>query len=158
MSELPTGTVTFLFTDVEGSTRLLEEHGERYADLLEEHRRVLRAAFARHADVEVDTQADAFFVAFSSAADALAAADEAQRQLELLRAHWLLQLACSERCVDLTGGSTRSPRRPTARDSARATCTSPAAHAPPGTPTRTARRSGSPKESAFASAAADGSR
>jgi hypothetical protein len=94
---------------IKGSTRLLEEHGERYADLLE-HRRVLGAAFARHADVEVDTQADAFFVAFSSAADALAAADEAQRQLELL-AHWLLQLACSERCVDLTGGSTRSPRR-----------------------------------------------
>jgi predicted ATPase/class 3 adenylate cyclase len=79
---LPAGTVTFLFTDVEGSTRLLQEHGEAYAELLAEHRRALREAFARHDGVEVDTQGDAFFVAFARASDALAAATEAQRSLE----------------------------------------------------------------------------
>src|SRR5512133_3075059 len=79
---LPAGTVTFLFTDVEGSTRLLQEHGEAYAGLLSDHRRVLRDAFALHDGVEVDTQGDAFFVAFARASDALAAATEAQRSLE----------------------------------------------------------------------------
>jgi predicted ATPase len=74
---LPTGTVTFLFTDVEGSTRLLHELGERYADALAEHRRVLREAFERHGGVEVDTQGDAFFVAFPKASAALSAATEA---------------------------------------------------------------------------------
>jgi predicted ATPase/class 3 adenylate cyclase len=78
---LPAGTVTFLFTDVEGSTRLLHEHGAAYADLLAEHRRALRDAFARHSGVEVDTQGDAFFVAFSRAAEAAAAAADAQRAL-----------------------------------------------------------------------------
>src|SRR5437868_3689491 len=82
MSELPTGTVTFLFTDIEGSTRLLHELGDAYADALAEHRRVLREAFARHGGVEVDTQGDAFFVAFARATDALAAAAEVQRALE----------------------------------------------------------------------------
>jgi predicted ATPase/class 3 adenylate cyclase len=81
-SDLPTGTVTFLFTDVEGSTRLLHEHGAGYADLLAEHRRVLRDAFATHAGVEVDTQGDAFFVAFARATDAVAAADEARHALD----------------------------------------------------------------------------
>jgi class 3 adenylate cyclase len=79
--DLPSGTVTFLFTDVEGSTRLLREHGARYAQLLAEHRRALRDAFARHAGVEVDTQGDAFFVVFTRAADAVAAADEARKAL-----------------------------------------------------------------------------
>jgi predicted ATPase/Tfp pilus assembly protein PilF len=82
MSELPTGTTTFLFTDIEGSTRLLQEHGEGYAELLVEHRRVLREVFARHGGVEVDTEGDAFFVAFASARKAVAAAKEAQRLLE----------------------------------------------------------------------------
>jgi predicted ATPase/class 3 adenylate cyclase len=82
MRELPTGTVTFLFTDVEGSTRLLHEFGpERYAEALAEHRRLLRKAFTRHKGVEVDTQGDAFFVAFADAGDALAAAAEAQSAL-----------------------------------------------------------------------------
>jgi hypothetical protein len=81
---LPTGTVTFLFTDVEGSTKLLYELGpERYRDVLSEHRRVLRDAFRRHGGVEVDTQGDAFFVAFASAPGALAAAREAQEALEV---------------------------------------------------------------------------
>jgi predicted ATPase len=75
--ELPSGTVTFLFTDVEGSTRLLDELGaEAYAEALAEHRRVLRAAFAAHGGVEVDTQGDAFFVAFPTAPGALHAAGE----------------------------------------------------------------------------------
>jgi predicted ATPase/class 3 adenylate cyclase len=72
---LPTGTVTFLFTDVEGSTKLLHELGsEGYAEALAEHRRILREAFAAHGGVEVDTQGDAFFVAFPTAPGALAAA------------------------------------------------------------------------------------
>jgi class 3 adenylate cyclase len=66
MRELPAGTVTFLFTDVEGSTRLLHELGDGYAAVLAEHRRVLRDAFARHGGVEVDTQGDAFFVLAAS--------------------------------------------------------------------------------------------
>ena len=73
--------MTFLFTDVEGSTRLLHEHGERYAELLSEHRRVLRDAFARHGGVEVDTQGDAFFVAFARASDAIGAASGGQAAL-----------------------------------------------------------------------------
>src|SRR3954453_12403054 len=76
MRDLPSGTVPFLFTDLEGSTRLLHEHGPAYADLLAEHRRHLRAAVAGHAGVEVDTQGDAFFVAFAEAEDALATAAE----------------------------------------------------------------------------------
>ena len=75
---LPSGTVTFLFTDIEGSTKLLHELGaEAYSDAVAEHRRILRAAFARHGGVEVDTQGDAFFVAFPSAPGALKAAQEA---------------------------------------------------------------------------------
>ncbi|HSC90594.1 MAG TPA: adenylate/guanylate cyclase domain-containing protein [Gaiellaceae bacterium] len=81
--ELPTGTVTFLFTDVEGSTRLLQELGaDAYADALTQHRRALREAFRRHEGVEVDTQGDSFFVAFSTAPAAIAAAAEAQQALE----------------------------------------------------------------------------
>ena len=84
MRELPGGTVTFLFTDIEGSTRLLEELGaERYAEQLAGHRQVLREAFASHGGVEVDTQGDAFFVAFPTAPGALAAACEAQEALAI---------------------------------------------------------------------------
>ena len=81
MRELPSGTVTFLFTDIEGSTKLLHELGDAYAEALAEHRRVLRSAFAAHGGAEVDTQGDAFFVAFARAADALAAAREGQASL-----------------------------------------------------------------------------
>src|SRR5947199_4324539 len=81
MRELPSGTVTFLFTDIEGSTKLLHELGDAYADALAEHRRALRAAFEAHGGVEVDTQGDAFFVAFGRAGDALAAAREGQEAL-----------------------------------------------------------------------------
>jgi predicted ATPase/class 3 adenylate cyclase len=79
--ELPTGVVTLLFTDVEGSTKLLREIGDGYADALHEHRRVLRAAFEAHQGVEVDTQGDAFFVAFARASDAVGAVVDAQRGL-----------------------------------------------------------------------------
>jgi len=79
---LPTGTVTFLFTDIEGSTRLLHELGDRYAEVLADHRRTLREAIAANAGVEVDTQGDAFFVAFSRASDAVEAAAQAQRSLD----------------------------------------------------------------------------
>jgi predicted ATPase len=79
--ELPRGTVTFLFTDIEGSTRLLHELGDRYAEVLAEHRRVLREAFDRHGGAEVDTQGDAFFYAFARAADAVAAAAAGQAAL-----------------------------------------------------------------------------
>ena len=80
--DLPTGTVTFLFTDIEGSTRLLAELGSRYADALAEHHRLIRAAVGRHGGVEFGTQGDALFVAFSDANDALDAAEDAQRALE----------------------------------------------------------------------------
>jgi predicted ATPase/class 3 adenylate cyclase len=78
---LPSGVVTFLFTDIEGSTRLLHELGDAYAAALHEHRRILREAFEAHGGVEVDTQGDAFFVAFARATDAVAAAADAQRGL-----------------------------------------------------------------------------
>jgi class 3 adenylate cyclase len=75
MADLPSGTVTFLFTDVEGSTKLLHELGaEAYAEALAEHRRVIREACAAHGGVEVDTQGDAFFFAFPRAPGAIAAA------------------------------------------------------------------------------------
>jgi predicted ATPase/class 3 adenylate cyclase len=80
--ELPSGVVTLLFTDVEGSTRLLHELGaEAYGAALNEHRRVLRSCFDEHEGVEVDTQGDAFFVAFARATDAVAAAADGQRAL-----------------------------------------------------------------------------
>jgi predicted ATPase/DNA-binding SARP family transcriptional activator len=75
------GTVTFLFTDIEGSTSLLHALGERYAETLAVHRRLLRRASARHDGTEVDSQGDAFFFAFASARDAVAAALDAQRLL-----------------------------------------------------------------------------
>jgi predicted ATPase len=80
--DLPIGTVTFLFTDVEGSTRLLREIGaEPYAEALTDHRRVLREAFTTHGGVEVDTQGDAFFVAFPTVPGAVDAAAEATERL-----------------------------------------------------------------------------
>jgi predicted ATPase len=80
--DLPSGTVTFLFTDIEGSTKLLHELGpDGYAQALVEHRRIVREAFGAHGGVEVDTQGDAFFVAFPTAPGALAAAQQARDAL-----------------------------------------------------------------------------
>ncbi len=78
----PTGTVTFMFSDIDSSTRLLAELGrECYAGVLDEHRRLLRAAFAAHGGYEVDCEGDSFFVAFQSAREAAAASAEAQQAL-----------------------------------------------------------------------------
>ena len=81
MREFPTGTITLLFTDIEGSTRLLQQLGERYTSLLDACRFLLRTAFLQFHGYEVDTQGDAFFVAFARASDAVAAAVAAQRAL-----------------------------------------------------------------------------
>jgi predicted ATPase/class 3 adenylate cyclase len=82
VATLPTGTVTFLFTDIEGSTTLLQRLGDhQYADIIAEHRRLLHAAFAEGNGRVVDTQGDAFLVAFSRARDAVGTAVAAQRAL-----------------------------------------------------------------------------
>ena len=81
MAELPRGTVTLVFTDIEGSTRLLESLGSRYEEVLAAHRRLVREAFSSHGGIEVDTQGDALFYAFPRAQDAVTAAIEAQQVL-----------------------------------------------------------------------------
>jgi predicted ATPase/class 3 adenylate cyclase len=82
MAELPTGTVTFLFTDIEGSTRLLQRLGERYTSLLEDHGEILRSAFRAAGGYPVSTEGDSFFVVFQSAPAAASGAAEAQRALD----------------------------------------------------------------------------
>ncbi len=77
----PSGTVTFLFTDIEGSTRLLQELGEGYGEVVADHRRILRGVFQEAGGHEVDTQGDAFFYSFVRARDAVLAAVEGQRAL-----------------------------------------------------------------------------
>jgi predicted ATPase/class 3 adenylate cyclase len=84
-TSLPTGTVTFLFTDIEGSTRILTLMGEGYAELLARHAEIMRSAIVDHSGTEVATEGDSFFAAFSSATDGLAAAAEAQRALAAAR-------------------------------------------------------------------------
>jgi class 3 adenylate cyclase len=80
MSGLPAGTVTFAFSDIEGSTSLLKALGDRYGDVLSGHRTLMRESFTSHGGVEIDTQGDAFFFAFPRARDAVSAAVEAQRR------------------------------------------------------------------------------
>jgi class 3 adenylate cyclase len=79
--ERPQGTVTFVFTDIEGSTELLKQLGDGYAGVTAEHRRLVREAFGARGGVEMDTQGDAFFFSFARARDAVAAAVAAQRAL-----------------------------------------------------------------------------
>ncbi len=79
VSGLPSGTVTFVFSDIEGSTGLLKQLGDGYGGVLADHRRLVREAFGRHGGTEIDTQGDAFFFAFARARDAVAAAVDAQR-------------------------------------------------------------------------------
>jgi class 3 adenylate cyclase len=86
VSTLPGGTVTFLFSDIEGSTRLLEQLGERYEEVHREHRRILRSALTDAGGQEIDTQGDAFFFSFPRAKDAVTGAVAAQR--ELATAEW----------------------------------------------------------------------
>lgn len=81
MAELHAGTITFLFTDIEGSTQLLKGLGERYDEVLAGQQRILRAAVAKHDGREVDTQGESSFVAFRRAKDAVGAAVDAQRGL-----------------------------------------------------------------------------
>ncbi len=82
MAQPPSGTVTLLFTDIEGSTRLVQHLGDRYPAALAEHQQLLRAAFGERGGREIDSQGDSFFVAFGRAEDAVAAAVEGQRALE----------------------------------------------------------------------------
>jgi YVTN family beta-propeller protein len=81
MSELPSGTVTFLFTDIEGSTALVKRLGDRYGDVLREHQRIIREAATQRGGREIDTQGDSFFFAFARANAALGTAVAAQRAL-----------------------------------------------------------------------------
>jgi class 3 adenylate cyclase len=81
VSSLPGGTVTFLFSDIEGSTRLLEQLGDRYGDVLRDHRQILRARLGEAGGQEIDTQGDAFFFSFPRAKEAVAGAVAAQRDL-----------------------------------------------------------------------------
>jgi class 3 adenylate cyclase len=82
VSELPGGTVTFLFSDIEGSTRLLEQLGDRYQDVHRDHRRILREELQAAGGREIDTQGDAFFFSFTRARDAVSGAVAAQRALD----------------------------------------------------------------------------
>ena len=79
MNELPVGTVTFVFTDIEGSTRLLKRLGTGYASLLTRHRELVRNALEQNRGREMDTQGEGFFLAFGRAKDAVAAAVAIQR-------------------------------------------------------------------------------
>jgi YVTN family beta-propeller protein len=81
MVELPSGAVTFLFTDIEGSTRLVKQLRDRWDAVLADHRRLLREVFAAHRGYEVDTQGDSFFVVFARPRDAVLAAVEGQLRL-----------------------------------------------------------------------------
>src|SRR5919106_6468345 len=81
MADLPTGTVTFLVTDIEGSTRLLQRLGADYPAVLERHAAIVRTAIAEHAGVEVSTEGDSFFAVFRAAGAAVRAAVAAQRGL-----------------------------------------------------------------------------
>ena len=81
MTDLPTGTVTFLFTDIEGSTNLARTLGERWAEVLAQHHAILRGAIRDHRGIDIRTEGDAFFAVFSSASDAVAAVAEAQRSV-----------------------------------------------------------------------------
>jgi predicted ATPase/class 3 adenylate cyclase len=102
--ELPTGTVTFLFTDIEGSTSLLHELGpERYAEALAEHRLVFKNAIEKWGGIVVDTQGDAFFVAFASATASVRAAADAQRALAETEIRARMGLHSGEAIVAETG-------------------------------------------------------
>jgi class 3 adenylate cyclase len=78
MASLPVGTVTFLFSDIEGSTRLLQQLGDRYGELVSKHRRVIRESAADAGGTEIDAQGDALFFSFPRARDAVSGALAAQ--------------------------------------------------------------------------------
>jgi class 3 adenylate cyclase len=99
MSDLPTGTVTLLFSDLEGSTRLLQQLGERYADVLAECRHLLRQLFVQYHGREVDTQGDAFFVAFARATDAVSAAAAIHLLFSSIAGHKVSLYAYALACI-----------------------------------------------------------
>jgi class 3 adenylate cyclase len=113
---LPTGTVTLLFTDIEGSTGLAERLGVRWPGVLADHHRLLREAFAENGGLELGTEGDAFFVVFREARDAVAAAAAAQRSF--VAHEWPVDGEVRVR-IGLHTGS--RPRRP--RDTLASTCT-----------------------------------
>jgi predicted ATPase/class 3 adenylate cyclase len=106
MTSLPQGTLTLVFTDIEGSTRLLDTLGPAYQDALATHRALVRDAFSSHLGIEVDTQGDAFFYVFSHARDALQAATQAQRAL--LEHHWPQETELRVRMGIHTGEPTKT--------------------------------------------------
>ena len=143
MSTLPGGTVTFVFTDIEGSTQLLQELGdEGYGRVSGDHRRLVRETFGARGGTEIDTQGDAFFFSFPRARDAVAAAVDAQRAL---RDHeW----------PDGTGGARADGRahRRAARRARRATSASTSCAPRASRPRATAARSSSRRRRARCSA------
>ncbi|MBA2570628.1 MAG: adenylate/guanylate cyclase domain-containing protein, partial [Chloroflexi bacterium] len=80
-ADLPSGRLVFFFSDVEGSTRLLTDLGDRFPPLLGEHQRLVRASLADHGGIEISTEGDSFFAVFRSPVDAVAAAADSQRGL-----------------------------------------------------------------------------
>ena len=126
MSEMPTGAVTFLFSDIEGSTRLVKQLRDRYPEVLHEHQHLLREAFEAHRGHEVDTQGDSFFVAFASARDALLAAVEGQ--LALSSHQWPEDVAIKVRMGLHTGQAVASGGRYTGLAVHRAARIGAAAH------------------------------
>jgi class 3 adenylate cyclase len=107
VAELPTGTMTLLFTDVDASTELVKHLGERYGEVLAAHRDLLRRAFAAHGGVEVDTQGDAFFIVFESVPAAVAAAAAGQRAVA--DHPWPGEISVSVRMGLHTGEPYRAP-------------------------------------------------
>jgi len=126
MLTIPTGTVTFLFTDIEGSTQLLQRFSDRYPDLLAEHETILRTVLAKHGGYEVSTEGDAFFIAFNRAADGIAAAVRAQE--EIARHAWPENGLLSVRMGLHTGEPTCTGENYTGLDVHRAARISAAAH------------------------------
>ncbi len=101
VTDLPTGTVSFLFTDIEGSTKLLQQLGETYRELLDDHHRILRGSIEEAGGVRVSTEGDGVFGAFAKANDAVAAAASAQLALE--RRSWPSQVEVRVRMGIHTG-------------------------------------------------------
>src|SRR5688572_13980794 len=107
MADLPAGTITFLFTDIEGSTRLLERLGERYDGVLDEHRRILHEAFAAHEGHEFGEEGDGVLVAFARPTQAVGAALDAQ--LALMSHEWALDTEPKVRIGIHTGEARTGP-------------------------------------------------
>ncbi|PYI70573.1 MAG: transcriptional regulator, partial [Verrucomicrobia bacterium] len=126
MLTAPTGTVTLLFTDIQGSTQLLRRLGDRYPGILAEHHTILRATLAKHGGYEVSTDGDAFFVTFSRATDGIAAAACAQR--EFAQHSWPENASLSVRMALHTGEPGCSGKDYTGLDIHRAARIRDAAH------------------------------